>query len=141
MAYDSDLEIYKGKRIGSLFEDIVDNSANKRNQIDILLSDLRVMIKTPENALMIVPLIKEYLDVGVRNDEQLIKLAAIVQRMVSNATGVDDSTGGGLMLTEEEKKQLMTEVETVVTEMKTAVDASKVDEIKASMKDNTEKKS
>ena len=136
-----DDEIYNGKTMSDLFKDIVTNSENKRNQIDILLSDLRVMIKTPENALMIVPLIKEYLDVGVRNDEQLIKLAAIVQRMVANATGVEDAAGGGLMLTEEEKKQLMSEVETAVTEMKTAVDTSKVDELKKSMKNNAEEKS
>lgn len=129
MSYDSEFEIYKGKRIGSLFEDIVANSENKRNQIDILLSDLRVMIKTPENALMIVPLIKEYLDVGVRNDEQLIKLAAIVQRMVSNTVGADDGAGG-LMLTEEEKKQLMAQVETAVTEMQSTVDTEKVDKLK-----------
>jgi hypothetical protein len=129
MSYDSEFEIYKGKRIGSLFEDIVANSENKRNQIDILLSDLRVMIKTPENALMIVPLIKEYLDVGVRNDEQLIKLAAIVQRMVSSTVGADDGAGG-LMLTEEEKKQLMAQVETAVTEMQSTVDTEKVDKLK-----------
>ena len=129
MAYDSEFEIYKGKRIGSLFEDIVTNSENKRNQIDILLSDLRVMIKTPENALMIVPLIKEYLDVGIRNDEQLVKLAAIVQRMVSNATGVDGE-GGNLILSEEEKKQLMAQVETTVKEMQSTVDTEKDDKLK-----------
>jgi hypothetical protein len=125
----TDEEIYGGKKMSDLFKDIVTNSENKRNQIDILLSDLRVMIKTPENAVMIVPLIKEYLDVGVRNDEQLVKLAAIVQRMVSNATG-PDGEGGSLMLTEEEKKQLMDQVEIAVTEMKTPIDTSKADKLK-----------
>ena len=115
--------------MSDLFKDIVTNSENKRNQIDILLSDLRVMIKTPENALMIVPLIKEYLDVGVRNDEQLIKLAAIVQRLVSNSVGADDGAVG-LMLTDEEKKQLMAQVETAVTEMQTTVDTDKADKLK-----------
>jgi hypothetical protein len=129
MAYDTEFEIYKGKRIGSLFEDIVTNSENKRNQIDILLSDLRVMIKTPENALMIVPLIKEYLDVGVRNDEQLVKLAAIVQRMVSNTAGPDGESGS-LMLTEEEKKQLMAQVESTITEMQSTVNTEKVEKLK-----------
>ncbi len=124
-----DDEIYNGKTMSDLFKDIVTNSENKRNQIDILLSDLRVMIKTPENALMIVPLIKEYLDVGIRNDEQLVKLAAIVQRMVSNATGVDGE-GGNLILSEEEKKQLMAQVETTVKEMQSTVDTEKIDKLK-----------
>jgi hypothetical protein len=48
--------------------------------------------------------IKEYLDVSVKNDDALIKLAAIVQRMMKNES---DGDGGGLLLSEEEKKQLM----------------------------------
>ena len=61
---------------------------------------------------MIVPLLKEYFDVGVRNDEQLIKLAAIIQRLMAGKGGGEDS--GNLLLTEEEKKQLMSTVEEVV---------------------------
>ena len=129
MAYDSDFEIYRGKKIGSLFEDIVVNSENKRNQLDILISDLRVMIKTPENALMIVPLLKDYLDAGIRNDEQLVKLAAIVQRLVANSTGPDDA-GAGFGLTDEEKKQLLAQVDATVKTMSETVDTTKADKLK-----------
>ena len=79
--------------------------------------------------MMIVPLIKEYLDVGVRNDEQLVKLAAIVQRMVSNTAGPDGESGS-LMLTEEEKKQLMAQVESTITEMQSTVNTEKVEKLK-----------
>ena len=54
-----------------------------------------------------MPIIKEYLEVSVKNDEHLIKMAAIVQRaMVRNNS--DDSIG---LLTEEEKKQLLESVQ------------------------------
>lgn len=110
MGMDNDIEIYKGKNFSDLCKDIIKNSEEKKNQIDILITDLREMIKTINDATMIVPLLKEYFDVGVRNDEQLIKLAAIIQRMMAGKVG-SDGEGGGMLLTEEERKQLMTTVE------------------------------
>jgi hypothetical protein len=106
----SEFELYKGKSFASLCKDIVKNSEEKKHQLDILITDLREMIKTINDAVMVVPLLKEYFDVGIRNDEQLIKLAAIVQRIMSNK-GNSDAEVGNLLLTEEEKKQLMTAIE------------------------------
>lgn len=106
---DNDIEIYKGKSFSDLCKDIVKNSEEKKNQIDILITDLREMIKTINDATMIVPLLKEYFDVGVRNDEQLIKLAAIIQRLMVNKGGGEE--GGAMMLTEDERKQLMNTIE------------------------------
>ena len=108
---DNDIEIFKGKNFSDLCKDIVKNSEEKKNQIDILITDLRDMIKTVNDATMIVPLLKEYFDVGVRNDEQLIKLAAIIQRLMSGKAGADGEGSGGMLLTEEERKQLMATVE------------------------------
>lgn len=106
----SEFELYKGKTFASLCKDIVGNSEEKKQQIDILITDLRDMIKTVNDAVTIVPLLKEYFDVGIRNDEQLIKLAAIVQRLMSGKAG-PEGEGGGTILTDEEKKQLMSAIE------------------------------
>ncbi len=105
-----DFEIYKGKTFASLCKDIITNSEEKKTQIDVLMTDLRGMIKTVNDAVTVVPLLKEYFDVSVRNDEQLIKLAAIIQRMIAGKTG-GDGEGGSTLLTEEEKKQLMGVIE------------------------------
>jgi hypothetical protein len=107
---DNDIEIFKGKNFSDLCKDIVKNSEEKKNQIDILITDLRDMIKTVNDATMIVPLLKEYFDVGVRNDEQLIKLAAIIQRLMSGKGGADGE-GGSMLLTDDERKQLMASIE------------------------------
>jgi len=123
-----EFELYKGKSFASLCKDIVSNSEEKKNQIDILITDLREMIKTVNDAVTIVPLLKEYFDIGIRNDEQLIKLAAIVQRLMSGKIG-PDGEGGGTILTDEEKKQLMSAIEETAKAVKkpeeTAKDKSK----------------
>lgn len=105
---DLNFEIYKGKNFSSLCKDIVKNSENKKDQIDVLISELRTLIKTVNDAVIIVPLIKDYYDVGVKNDEQLIKLAAVVQRLV--AKGEASGEGTSMILSEEDRKQLMEEV-------------------------------
>jgi hypothetical protein len=105
---DFNFEIYKGKNFSSLCKDIVKNSENKKDQIDVLISELRTLIKTVNDAVIIVPLIKDYYDVGVKNDEQLIKLAAVVQRLV--AKGEASGEGNNMILSEEDRKQLMEEV-------------------------------
>jgi hypothetical protein len=103
-----DFELYKGKSFSLLCKDIVKNSESKKNQIEILISELKDLIKTVNDAIIIVPLIKDYYDVGVKNDEQLVKLASVVQRLVSKS----ESTGEGssMILTDEEREQLMSEV-------------------------------
>lgn len=105
-----DFEVYKGKTFGQLCKDIVTNSEEKKNQLDILVTDLRDMIKTVNDAVQIIPVLKSYIEVGVRNDEQLIKLAAITQRLISDQSS-DGGLGGDGLLTEEEKKQLMSVIE------------------------------
>lgn len=113
----SEFEIYKGKSFASLCKDIINNSEQKKDQLDILITDLKDMIKTVNDAVTIVPLLKEYFDVSVRNDEQLIKLAAIIQRLMSGKVG-PDGEGSGTILTEEEKKQLMSAIEETAKTMK-----------------------
>jgi len=96
-------ELFKGKSFSSLLKDIYTTTKNKEKQINILISELKPLVKNIGDATIIVPLIKEYLEVGVKNDEHLVKMAAVVQRAMAR-TG---DTGGDFMLTDEEKKQLL----------------------------------
>ena len=108
---DLKFEIYKGKNFSGLCKDIVKNSESKKDQIDILISELRSLIKTVNDATIVVPMIKDYYDVGVKNDEQLVKLAAVIQRLV--AKGEATGEGNSMVLSEDERKQLMDEVITI----------------------------
>jgi|TARA_R110002167_G_scaffold29184_2_gene97549 hypothetical protein len=102
-------EIFKGKTFSGLMEDIYNNSAKKEAQINDLIKQLQPMIKNMGDATVLVPIIKEYLEVAVKNDEHLIKMAAIVQRATTRVGG----DASGVLLTEEEKKQLLEAVEEV----------------------------
>ena len=100
----NDMEIFSNKNFSYLLKDIYDNSKKKDRQINLLISELKPLIKNTSDASMVVPMIKEYLEVGVKNDEHLVKLAAIVQRIVSNSTSNSDESG---LISEEEKEQLL----------------------------------
>ena len=116
----SDFEIFEGKTLSSLFKDIHDNSVEKKDQIEVLIKKLEPLIKNIGDATIVVPLIKEYLDVSVKNDEQLVKIATIVQRLVSSQarTGSADHE----MISEDEKKQLLSELENVAFDVQDKMD-------------------
>tara|TARA_R110000851_G_scaffold135083_3_gene270521 strand:- start:643 stop:1017 length:375 start_codon:yes stop_codon:yes gene_type:complete len=98
-----EFELFKGTTFSDLLKDIYHNSKKKDRQINTLIHELQPLIKNLGDATVIVPLIKEYLDVSVKNDEHLVKLAAVVQRLVGSNTKSD----GDGMLDEDEKKQLL----------------------------------
>ena len=104
-----DYEIFDGKSLSSLFKDIYDNTEYNKKQLDILTKELVTFIKDGDTAVQLVPMIKEYLEINVKNDDQLVKIAAIVQRLLSaEAKGGSEES---FALSESEKEQLMKAVE------------------------------
>ena len=103
---DTNFELFDGKSFKELCKDIVDNQHSRKFQIEVLISELRPMIKTGNDAMMIVPLIKQYIDAGISNDEHLVKLAQICQRLIA-AQVQAEASGTSFGLSEEEKKELM----------------------------------
>jgi len=100
-----DTELFKGKSFADIMSDIYTNSKKKDRQLKLLIAQLEPLVKDINDATVVVPLIKEYMEVSVRNDEQIVKLAAIIQRMMKDVNS--DDSDGGLGLTDEEKRQLL----------------------------------
>ena len=115
-----DYEIFEGKSLSSLFEDIYKNTEYNRKQLDILTKELVQFIKDGDTAVQIVPMIKEYLEINVKNDDQLVKMAGIVQRLISaeGKVGSEDEFG----LSEEEKTQLLSGIEDMVEDIQVESD-------------------
>jgi hypothetical protein len=76
-----DKEIFKGKTLSDLFGEIYDNSKETKLQVRALINELKPLIEGIGDATLIVPMIKEYMEIGVKNDEHLIKLATVIQRI------------------------------------------------------------
>ena len=100
-------KVFGDKKFSDILSEIYDNQKKKEKQIHGLISELKPLISDIGDATLIVPLIKDYMDIGVKNDEQLIKMATIVQRILNNTENED----GGLGISEAEKAQLMEELE------------------------------
>jgi len=100
-----DFEVYEGKTFRDLCKEVVDRSQSKKDQLDTLISDIRTLIKNANDAQVFLPRIKEFLDVGVKNDDQIVKLVSVVQRLQS--TQIEATGGDTLGLSEDEKEQLM----------------------------------
>lgn len=100
-----DFEVFDGKSFKDLCRDVVNRSQSKKDQLDTLISDIRAQIKQPNDLQAFIPRIKELLEIGVKNDEQLIKLAAVLQRLES--TQIEATGGDPTGLSDEEKEQLM----------------------------------
>ena len=115
-----DKEIFNGKTLSDLFSEIHGNSTSTRAQVKALIGELKPLIENIGDATLIVPMIKEYMEIGVKNDEQLIKLATIVQRIESaNAKGE-----GGDMFDFSELQDLLEESEATDKEIDEVKDKS-----------------
>jgi hypothetical protein len=119
-----DFNLYEGKSFNDLLKDIVTNADNKRDQIDITISDLRDQIKTINDAIVLAPIIKEYLDVSVKNDDALVKLAAVCQRLIAaQAEGEGTSFG----ITDAEKEQLLKDIKDIQIDVKAPIEVKKIE--------------
>ena len=74
---------------------------------------------------MVAPIIKEYMDVAVKNDEHLVKLAGVIQRILAKSSGGDEES---FLLSDAEKEDLITALQEDVNDIQKEKD--KIEAIK-----------
>ena len=121
----NDKEIFKGKTFQDLTKDIYENSQKKKLQIDLLIQEIHGFIQTIDDVVMVAPIIKEYMDVSIKNDEHLVKLAGVLQRIISKSSGVSEES---MLLSESEKDELMATLQDTVEDLQNESD--RLDNIK-----------
>jgi hypothetical protein len=94
--------IFGKKKFSDILEEIYNNQKKKDQQVNALISELKPLISDIGDATLVVPLIKEYMEISVKNDDILIKMAALAQRAISTI-----SNDGSLTISDEEKDQLL----------------------------------
>ena len=103
-----DKEIFGNKKFSDILKDIYENQKKKDRQINLLIADIKPLINNINDAVTLIPMIKGYMEVAVKNDEHLLKMAAVIQRGISNK---DDNNSS--FLTEDEKNALLSEIKNI----------------------------
>ena len=103
-----DKEIFKGKKLSDLVEEVYHKHKNQDTLIKQEISRLADMIESPGDAIVIVPLLKGYVDSSLKNDEVLMKILTLFQKAEEKkkADGADSSG----VLTEKDIEQLFSDV-------------------------------
>ena len=109
-----DNEIFEGKTFQDLTKDIYENSQKKKLQIDLLIQEIHGFITTIDDVVMVAPIIKEYMDASIKNDEHLVKLAGVLQWIISKSQGESDES---MLLTDAEKEELMGTLQDTVSDL------------------------
>ena len=109
-----DNEIFEGKSFQDLTKDIYENTTKRKVQIDLLISEIHGFIQTIDDVVMVAPIIKEYMDTAVKNDEHLVKLAGVLQRIINKSVGESDES---MLLSDSEKEELMGTLQDTVSDL------------------------
>ena len=112
-------EIFKGKSFQDLTHDIYKNTTDRKKQRDLLISEIHGFITTIDDVVMVAPIIKEYMEVSVKNDEHLVKLAGVLQRIISKSSGANEES---MLLSESEKDELMSTLQDTVNDLQNESD-------------------
>ena len=127
----SEFQLFDGKNLSDLFRDIYNNQVNKKKNISELIESLRKLIRNVGEATVIAPIIKDLIEVSVKNDEHLVKLATIAQRLAAaEAKGVGEDG----WLSESEKAQLLSDMEDTINEVE-AKNKEKLTDIEIEIED------
>ena len=118
-------EIFEGKTFQDLTKDIYKNSVDKKKQIELLISEIHGFITTIDDVIMVAPIIKEYMEVSVKNDEHLVKLAGVIQRIIAKSSGEDEES---FLLSDAEKDDLIQALQEDVEDIQRESD--KIDALK-----------
>jgi hypothetical protein len=110
----TEFELFPGKSLGGLFKDIYDNQQTKKLRISELIAEMRKLVRHSQDMMAMGPIIRDLIDSSVRNDDALIKMAAIAQRIIGNNQKSEGDSG---FLSNDEKEQLLKELDQTISEV------------------------
>ena len=115
----TDYKIFDETTLSDILKKIDHNSQRNKIQIETIIQDMMIYIKDPKSAAELFPMISDFMEANIRNDELLVKLAAVVQRVMSTDTkaGKDE-----LGLSDKEKEEILQGIEKATEEIQHEVD-------------------
>ena len=124
---EKDFNIFGDKKFSDLSQEIYENTKLKKTQIDLLIQEVHSYIQGIEDIAIVGPILKELFDVGVKNDDNLLKLATVIQRIMNKHLDLTEDTS---LLSDEEKQELMDSLEEAAASLQDKSDEMQVDKIR-----------
>ena len=106
-------EVFEGKTFQDILREIHEHSAKKRDSIEKLRDTIANMIEKPNDAAILIPAVKDLIDIGIKNDEHLVKIATIVQRLMTADNASNVGATGEWVLSQEDRDKLLKEAKEV----------------------------
>ena len=124
---EKDFNIFGDKKFSDLSQEIYENSKLKKTQIDLLIQEVHGYIQGIEDIAIVGPVLKELFDVAVKNDDNLLKLATVIQRIMNKQLDLTEDTS---LLSDEEKQELMDSLEEAAASLQDKSDEMQMDKIR-----------
>ena len=124
---EKDFNIFGDKKFSDLSQEIYENSKLKKTQIDLLIQEVHSYIQGIEDIAIVGPVLKELFDVAVKNDDNLLKLATVIQRIMNKQFDLTEDTS---LLSDEEKQELMDSLEEAAASLQDKSDEIQMDKIR-----------
>jgi len=124
---EKDFNIFGDKKFSDLSQEIYENSKLKKTQIDLLIQEVHSYIQGIEDIAIVGPVLKELFDVAVKNDDNLLKLATVIQRIMNKQFDLTEDTS---LLSDEEKQELMDSLEEAASSLQDKSDEMQMDKIR-----------
>ena len=124
---EKDFKIFDNKNFSDLSKEIYENSKLKKTQIDLFIQEVHSYIQGIEDIAIVGPVLKELFDVAVKNDDNLLKLATVIQRIMNKQADIVDDAS---LLTDDEKQELMDTLEEAAADLQDKSDEMQMDKIR-----------
>lgn len=102
-----DVEVFKNTNFTDILQDIHSNVITKRDSIDSVIAQLTDLVTGINDMVTLAPIIRDFYDVSLKNDDHMVKLATVVQRLMSAEAGAATDDGA---LSDEEKDRIIANV-------------------------------
>ena len=107
----NEVKIFGDKTLSDLFGEIYKNQKYIHSQIDEAISELKELVTGVSDATILSPIIKDYLDATIKNNDILVKMAAIIERSIQRQK-TNESTDISFDFSQDELDELRKQMET-----------------------------
>jgi len=111
---DMNFPLFKGKTFSDLLGDIYENQQAKKKNISALIEEMRKLVTSTRDVVTVGPIITQLIEASISNDDHLIKIANIAQKLVLANTKKAGDEG---WLSEDDKKALLEEMDATAKEI------------------------